>query len=184
MSEDKKPAGIDEGQTDMEPKADAELQPAPPTDAPTADPQQDTATEGQDDVARDAGVLDAQSKSAIVSCIHNLDKNNPAHFIGGKPNPAVLSEMCGFEVLDSDVAELWGDQNEPTEVTSSPAGGAADDDASSSYEPSPPIQAMREFERVMVGSRNPVLQQILREWQTGKGEACALDERLHKRGKF
>lgn len=118
---------------------------------------------------------DASAKSALVSAIHNLDKNNPDHFTkGGNPRVEMLTEMCGFKVTRADVIEVWGEQSEPT--APAPAQPSTTDNN--------PIKCLELFEVAMQGSRNAILHQFYKAWLREKPQAVELAERLKVRGQY
>ena len=133
-----------------------------------------TEREAQHPVGKE--LLDANSKSAIMSAIHNLDKNNPDHYTkDGAPRTEVLAAMCGFKVTRADVIEVWGDQSEPTQASPAPSRTEIRDD---------PIACMELFEQAMAGSRNAVLHQLYNAWLRDKPQAIELAERLKVRGQY
>ncbi len=113
--------------------------------------------------------MDASAKSAIVSAIHNLDRNDPKHYNKrGEPRVEALTEMCGFKVTRAEVVQVWGEEGEPDTGERVPS----------------PVECLRLFERAMVGSRNSVLNQLLNHWQRDSKAALELAERLEKRGQY
>lgn len=113
--------------------------------------------------------MDASAKSAIVSAIHNLDRNDPKHYNKrGEPRVEALTEMCGFKVTRAEVVEVWGAEGEPDTGERVPS----------------PVECLRLFERAMVGSRNSVLNQLLNHWQRDSKAALELAERLEQRGQY
>ena len=137
--------------------------------------------------------ITASTKSAIVSAIHNLDKNDPKHYNkNGEPRIEALTEMCGFKVTRADVVEVWGEEGEGD--TQSEEGQAPPIDlawerqrteiARQIYRgpESEPIKCLKMFEFLMTGSRNSALKLILDDWRTSRNEAIEIDKRLRARG--
>ena len=150
-----------------------------------SDDQTDQATEPTTKAA-----IDASAKSAIVSAIHNLDKNDPKHYNKrGEPRVEALTEMCGFKVTRADVVEVWGDQDE--EDSKAPPVDPVKLEQQSEFSrqlargsESDPIKCMKMFEFLMGGSRNSVLKLLLSQWRLDRNQAIEIDKRLRARGQF
>ena len=137
--------------------------------------------------------IDASAKSAIVSAIHNLDKNDPEHYNKrGQPRVEALTEMCGFKVTRADVVEVWGDQGEGDGQDGGGSKAPVDlaferqrtEVARQIYQgpESEPIKCLKMFEFLMTGSRNAVLKLLLSQWRLDSKQAIEIDERLRARG--
>lgn len=139
--------------------------------------------------------MDASAKSAIVSAIHNLDKNDPKHYNKrGEPRVEALTEMCGFKVTRAEVVEVWGAQDDGDDQGGEDSKAPVDlvkdrqrTEAARQIDRGPesdPIKCLKMFEVLMVGSRNAVLKLILNEWRTSSREAIEIDKRLRARGQY
>ena len=135
----------------------------------------------------------ASAKSAIVSAIHNLDKNDPKHYNKrGEPRVEALTEMCGFKVTRAEVIEVWGDEGDAqSEEGEAPPVDLAKQRQQSEFSrqlalgpESEPVKCLKMFEFLMTGSRNSVLKLLLSQWRLDRNQAIEIDKRLRARGQF